>query len=299
MSELCPNYVRGKIETAIGSVVATAISSRTKQAYAAELGRFLSWFSAADRSALTFAVATEYIGHLDQLNAGQSTINIALAALTKLAAVMAAHGAATGDTAYLIASMPRRGRSASPDRSLTKEQAFALVSAPNTAKARGVRDRAVLAVLVGCGLTVSQCSSLTVEQLDGNKILGLRGRGASVHEATMPDWVSEAVNEWLKKSGIKGGSVFVNAGGGKRTGIGVDDSQIQRLVSKYAKQVGIHVSPRDLAKSSAAFSDPDFDDYKARIAALERETVSLRRALALKSNLPHDKLKEVVIQYSE
>ena len=301
MSELSPDYVRDTddIKRGIDSVISAIANPRTREAYAAELNRFSAWLSGANHDRLTSAVTSEYIEHLDQLNMGRSTINVAMAAITKLAHVLVAHGVVTGSTAYLIASMPRRGRSASVRKPLTQKQAFDLISAPDVSRKRGVRDRAILSVLVGCGLTVAQCSDLVVGQIGENLLRGLRGRGASIHDVLMPQWVKNALTDWLAVSGITDGYVFVNAGAGKKTGVGIDESQIQRLVAKYAKKLGAPLSPRDLAKSVSAFSDSDFADYKARIADLEREAVSLRRALALKSNLPHDKLKEVVVQYGE
>ncbi len=309
MSELCPDFVRtvgdamgekvGEIERGIDSVISAIENPRTKEAYIAELNRFFVWLSGANHDRLTSAAVKEYIEYLEQLNTGRSTINIAMAAITKLASVLVAQGAITGSTAYLIASMPRRGRSVSLRKPLTQKQAFDLISAPDVSRKRGVRDRAILSVLVGCGLTVTQCSDLVVGQIGENLLRGLRGRGANIHDALMPQWVRNALTDWLAVSRITDGYVFVNAGAGKKTGVGVNESQIQRIVAKYAKKLGIPLSPRDLAKSMSAFSDSDFADYKARIADLERETASLRRALALKSNLPHDKLKEVVVQYGE
>lgn len=63
---------------------------------------------------------------------------------------------------------------------LTLQQADALVNAPDTAKLKGKRNRAVLALLIGTGLHRSEISNLTfehIQQRDGRgALVDVRGR---------------------------------------------------------------------------------------------------------------------------
>jgi integrase/recombinase XerD len=85
-------------------------------------------------------------------------------------------------------------------------------SAPFISTLRGLRDRAILAVLVGCGLRRSEAAALTmahVKQRDGRWcIVDLVGKHGRVRTAPMPTWVKVAVNAWASPTGVAEGYVF-------------------------------------------------------------------------------------------
>src|SRR5438552_12975971 len=76
---------------------------------------------------------------------------------------------------------------------LSLRQAQALLSAPDIATLRGLRDRAILAVLLGCGLRRSEAAALTfthLQQRDGRWcIVDLVGKHGQVRTAPTPTWV--------------------------------------------------------------------------------------------------------------
>jgi hypothetical protein len=93
------------------------------------------------------------------------------------------------------------------------------VSAPNTATLGGKRGRAVLAVLIGCGLRRSEVCALTIEHIQQRKgrcvICDLVGKRGHIRTAQMPAWVKAAIDGWTAAAGIQSGAVFrrVNRGG--------------------------------------------------------------------------------------
>jgi site-specific recombinase XerD len=95
---------------------------------------------------------------------------------------------------------------------LSQKQAQALLSAPDTTTLRGLRDRAILAVLLGCGLRRSDVAALTfahLQQRDGRWcIVDLVGKHGRVRTAPMPTWVKVAIDAWTTPASVAEGHVF-------------------------------------------------------------------------------------------
>jgi integrase len=95
---------------------------------------------------------------------------------------------------------------------LSQRQAQALLNAPDITTVRGLRDRAILAVLLGCGLRRSEVAALTfahTQQRDGRWcIVDLVGKHGRVRTVPMPTWVKVAIDAWTTAAGIAEGHVF-------------------------------------------------------------------------------------------
>ena len=83
---------------------------------------------------------------------------------------------------------------------------------------KGLRDRAILAVLLGCGLRRSEVAAVTlthVQQRDGRWcIVDLVGKHGRVRTIPMPTWVKVAIDAWTSAACLSEGRVFrpVNRG---------------------------------------------------------------------------------------
>ena len=99
-------------------------------------------------------------------------------------------------------------------------------------QAQGVRDRAILAVLLGCGLRRSEIAALTlahVQQRDGRwVIVDLVGKHHRVRSVPMPNWTRAAIDAWAERAGISDGRIFrsLRKGDGAALGAGLSTQAI-------------------------------------------------------------------------
>ena len=131
------------------------------------------------------------------------------------------------------------------------------MSAPDITTVGGLRDRAILAVLLGCGLRRSEVAALTfthLQQRDGRWcIVDLVGKHGRVRTTPMPTWVKVAIDAWTSASDIADGHVFrpVNRGG-RVTGDRLGEKVVWQMLKKYAAEVGFpDIAPHDLRRTCA------------------------------------------------
>jgi integrase len=138
---------------------------------------------------------------------------------------------------------------------LTQAQAQALLDAPDTATVKGLRDRAILAVLLGCGLRREECAALTVKHLQQREgrwvIVDLEGKRNKKRSVPMASWAKYAVDAWLLAGGISEGAIFRAVNKGGRVGDGMTAQAIYNAVSEYAGKLGLTVHPHDLRRTFA------------------------------------------------
>ena len=88
---------------------------------------------------------------------------------------------------------------------LTVEQSIALWRAPDGNKLKGKRDRALLALLLACGLRRHEAAGLRLEHLEQREehwaIVDLKGKAGHVRTVPVPGWVMEELRVWLNAAG--------------------------------------------------------------------------------------------------
>jgi site-specific recombinase XerC len=196
------------------TLVLDSVSSPiTKRVYNMALDEFMGWFQQAPRPGFTKATVSAWRVSLEDRRLGSSSIIIKMSAIRKLAAKAADNGLLAPELAAGISrvkSAKTQGIRVGNWLSLRHPQA--LLSAPNITTTRGLRDRAILAVLLGCGLRRSEVAALTfnhLQQRDGRWcIVDLVGKHGRVRTAPMPTWVKVAIDAWTSAADVTDGCVF-------------------------------------------------------------------------------------------
>src|SRR5579864_8872204 len=179
-------------------VLDSVSSPITKRVYSMALDEFLVWFRQEPRpGGFTKASVSAWRASLEARGLGSSSIIIRMSAIRKLAAEAADNGLLAPELAAGI-SRVKSAKCAGirVGNWLSLRQAQALLSAPDITTLKGLRDRAILAVLLGCGLRRSEVAALTfthLQQRDGRWcIVDLKGKHGRIRTAPMPTWTADA-----------------------------------------------------------------------------------------------------------
>jgi site-specific recombinase XerD len=77
---------------------------------------------------------------------------------------------------------------------------------PDISTLKGKRDRAILAILLGCGIRRSEPVALTVGKIEQREnrwvIIDLLGKGERRRTVPVPTWVKNTIDEWLAAAKI-------------------------------------------------------------------------------------------------
>jgi site-specific recombinase XerD len=230
-------------------------SDHSRRAYEKALTDFLAWFTAEGKPGLTKATVQRYKTILQESGVSPATVNLRMSAIRKLAQEAADNGLVDQTIANGVARVKGvKSQGVRAGNWLTRDQAQALINAPDTTTLKGLRDRAILAVLVGAGLRRAEAAALTfdrVQQRDGRwVIVDLVGKGNRVRSVPIPSWVKAALDEWTQTVGITAGCVFRPVHkGGFVNGETLTAQAVHDVVKEYAGQFGL--AAHDLRRTFA------------------------------------------------
>ena len=195
------------------AVLVSLRSPESQRSYRRSIDDFVSWYCSEPRFAFNKTVVTRFRIHLENRSLAAGTINVRLAAVRRLAYEAADSGLLSPDLAAGI----RRVRGAKRlgirlGNWLTANEARALWQLPSCCTLKGKRDRAILAVLLGCGLRRRELIDLTFDHLQRREehwaIVDLIGKGGHIRTVPMPDWVKQTVDAWTAAAQITVGRLF-------------------------------------------------------------------------------------------
>jgi site-specific recombinase XerC len=218
------------LEQSKNAVLHSLAAVSSQELYGHAIDEFIRWYCSEPRLAFNRTVVLRYRFFLEQKNFAPSTINIRLAAVRRLAY----EASDTGLLSPELAAGIRRVKGAKRlgvriGNWLTVDQSKTLLGGPPSGTLRGKRDRAILALLIGCGLRRAELVGLGTEDFQVREehwvIADLIGKGKHIRTVPVPLWAKRAVDEWTTAAGISGGPIF-------------------RRVSRLGKTAGIESRPR-------------------------------------------------------
>jgi integrase len=199
-----------------------------------------------------------YAAELREAGLSAATINQRLSAIRKLAEEAADNGALDAQIANGIRAIKGiRHDGRSTGNWLTTGDAQSLIDAPGTDTLRGLRNRAILCVLIGCGLRRAEAANLAfdhIQQRDGRWVLvDLIGKGNKLRSVPMPNWTKAAIDAFTNAADLTTGKVFRSINRGSRlTGVGMTDQAIYIIVIECAKALDLgDIAPHDLRRTFA------------------------------------------------
>lgn len=201
------------LEQSKRAVLNSLPATSSQESYEHAIDEFIGWYCSEPRLAFNRTVVLRYRFFLEQNHLAPSTINVRLAGVRRLAYEAADTGLLTPE----LAAGVRRVKGAKRlgvriGNWVTADQSRTLLQRLSSETARGKRDRAILALLIGCGLRRAEPVGLTIEDLQIREehwvIADLIGKGKHIRTVPVPAWTTRAIDEWTEAAGISTGPIF-------------------------------------------------------------------------------------------
>lgn len=246
------------LEQSKSAVLNSLASQSSQRSYDHAIREFIEWYCSEPRLAFNKTVVTRYRIFLEQAHYASSTINLRLAAVRRLAYEAADAGLLSPDLAAGI----RRVKGAKKfgvrmGNWLTADQGKRVLGVFDLNTLRGIRDYAMVAVLLGCGLRRAELATLGVQDLQQREdhwvFADLVGKGGHVRTVPVPFWIAAALRSWMTEAKITVGPIFraINKAGRIATH-GFSPKVIWGVVKQACKACDLgNVAPHDLRRTCA------------------------------------------------
>jgi len=270
--------------SAVQAVLKSVGSTVTKAMYRKAIEDLFRWLAKQGSPALTESSIRSHLVYLESVGYAPATLNQRLSAFRKLAAVAANFDLLPLDQAVQICRICNvRHTATAPTASLSKQKSEELINAPDSQTSKGKRDRALLAMLVGCALRRREVVNLDVEDIqyaDRRAVfMRVAGHRGQIRLIAIPGWVEEALSQWLSSAGIDRGPILrAVSRQGEIASDRLSPQTVFNIVKQYGKRIGVAVRPDDLRRTCAKLCHPgdgELDQMRAllghsSLAATER-----------------------------
>lgn len=272
---------------------------RTRRAYQGDLADFCGFvgLTGADEfRAVTRSHVLAWRAQLETRGLAGATIRRKLAALASLFDHLLENNAVAGGNPVHGVKRPRVESNEGKTPALGDDQAKLLLTAPDGWTLKGIRDRAILAVLLYHGLRREEAAQLMTADLQerrGIKHLQVRGKGGKTRYLPLHPVAAERIHEYLERD-IKrepGNGPLFRSIRGTTTGAGVSANGIYTIVSQWAKAAGINVDGLGVhgLRATAATNALEHDADIAKVQVwLGHANISTTRLYDRRDQRPED-----------
>jgi integrase/recombinase XerD len=267
-------------------------SANTLSAYRRDLRRYLSWLDEQDHALADVSRADleRYVAALRDEGLAPSTVARAMVAVRSLHRFLVDEDYRDDDPGADF-DMPRVP--AGLPKALTEAEIEGLLDAVVGDEPSARRDRAILEVLYGTGLRISELTGLSLSDVDlGDGLLRAFGKGSRERVVPLGRMAREALGEWLGPGGRPdmeperwarrddAEAVFINKRGGRLSRQGA-----WAVVRRYGDEVGLgsRLTPHVLRHSCATHLLDHGADIRAVQELLGHASVSTTQVYTLVS----------------
>lgn len=232
-------------------------SPATLDAYERDLSRFIAAMGADEPTdSLEYQNMVAYLGELTELGYAPASLKRTVAAIKGFCGFMAKDGLAVHNAADIL-KMPKVP--AHLPAALSIDKTNELLDQAFDATPRGIRDKAILEMLYGCGLRVSELTALDLAECDlSSGLVRVYGKGSKERMVPIGGTALTALDAYLREARhllhtkkellpSEGSAVFLNARGKRISRHGVYD-----IVVDYGECVDLaDLHPHSLRHSYA------------------------------------------------
>lgn len=272
---------------------------RTRRAYQNDLKDFCSFvgLTASDEfRAVTRAHVLAWRVQLETLGLAGATIRRKLAALASLFDHLLENNAVAGGNPVHGVRRPKIETNEGKTPALGDEQAKLLLAAPDGWTLKGLRDRAILAVLLYHGLRREEAAQLMTGDLQerrGIKHLQVKGKGGKIRYLPLHPVAAERIYVYLERDSERdpGSSPLFRSIRGRTTGAGITANGIYTVVEQWAKAAGINVDGLGVhgLRATAATNALEHDADIAKVQVwLGHANISTTRLYDRRGQRPED-----------
>lgn len=229
-------------------------SENTIASYGRDLARYVAWLAergVTDPEDVTRQLIEEHVGALVDVGLAPSSVERAVSAIKGLHRFMVADELCS---AFPTADLPLPAKPARLPDVISVETAARLLDQPFPQTPSGLRDRAILETLYGCGLRASELCGLDLRSVVLDEaLLRVHGKGGKERVVPVMGTAAAALSAYLEQGrGELVGrrptqAVFLNVRGGR-----LSRQSVHAIVERYGRVAGIEgLHPHTLRHSYA------------------------------------------------